>query len=84
MTPFIAVVWNEIVISEVCLYLDSTSEVICLIDPTFPQRKVTLPEIIHSLLETSASSPLLPIKASHFVQLFGAPFYLLDGMLHDA
>ena len=58
-------------------YLVSTSEVTCLIDPAFPQRKVTLPETIHSLLETSFSSRLLPRKAFHFVEIFRAPFYLL-------
>ena len=54
-------------ISDVRLYLVGTSKVICLIELTFPHQKVTLPEIIYSLLETSSSSPLLPIKALHFV-----------------
>ena len=54
-------------IFEVCLYLVGTGKVICLIEPTFPHQKVTLPEIIYSLLETSSSRPLLLIKAVHFV-----------------
>ena len=54
-------------------YLVGNREVICQTDPTFPQRKVTLPEITCSL-ETSFFHPLLPIKAFHFVQLLRVPF----------
>jgi len=65
-------------------YLVSTSEVICLIDsPAFPQRKVTLLKQ-PTLLETSFFCPLLAIKAFHLIQLLGAPFYPLDGMLSNS
>ena len=64
-------------------YLVGNREVICQTDPTFPQRKVTLPEMTCSL-ETSFFHPLLPIKAFHFVQLLRAPFQLLDGVLPDS
>ena len=39
-----------------------------------------MPETVHSLLETSSSCSLLPGKLLHFVQLFAAPSYLLDGV----
>ena len=46
--------------------------------PSIPHGKVTLPETIHFLLETSFPCPFLPIRAFHFVQLFGVPFCLLE------
>ena len=65
-------------------HLVSTTEVICLIDPCLPQRKVTLsqPSTEYNSLAgiTSLSCSLLPIKVFHFVQLLGAPFSLLDGI----
>lgn len=47
--------------------------------PTSPNGDI-MPNLI-SVSTSSLSLPLLLIKVCHFVQLFGAPFCLLDRML---
>ena len=65
-------VWNPLI---------RISDGVCMVDPTFPQRK-TLPEIIPPLLRNFLFLPHVPTRA--YKTLCTAPrssFYLLDGVL---